>query len=161
MSSHEVRALLDAWRAADRRWEAISRDDPGFPAAAIEVVRAWLAYHRATDGIKPGEIALITDEERVYVAVTPEVESALGYPPAAVLGKRVDDLAAPEVAESTAERWDSFVLEGRQDGFFPMLRSDGSVVTMGYQARAHYPIAGFHLSRLWPATPEALPADRP
>ncbi len=31
-----------------------------------------------------------------------------------------------------------------------MVTKAGLDIELNYQARAHYPIAGFHLSRLWP-----------
>lgn len=145
-----VSALLTEWRAADRRWESTSQDDPDYREAGIDVLQAWLAYHTATDEQQPGGFALVTDDDRVYVAASPGVEATLGYTAQAMLGRRIEDFAAPGLGSTTADRWTTFALAGRQDGSFDMLRADGSVVRMRYQARAHYPIANFHLSRLWP-----------
>ena len=145
-----VAQLLGAWRAAERRWEAMSPDDPALPEAAVEVLRSWLGYHAATDTLTPGEFALVTDDDRRYVAVSDGVTAALGYEPDALLGKRIEDLAAPSLVAGTAERWATFITDGRQDGEFDMVRADGREIRVGYQARAHFPIAGYHLSRLWP-----------
>jgi PAS domain-containing protein len=145
-----VAHLLGSWRAAERRWEAMSPDDPALPEAAVEVLRSWLGYHAATDTLKPGEFALVTDDDRRYVAVSDGVTAALGYEPDALHGKRIEDLAAPSLVAGTSERWAAFIRDGRQDGEFDMLRADGRVLRVGYQARAHFPIAGYHLSRLWP-----------
>ena len=146
-----VSARLEAWRVADRRWEMTPPSAPGYRAACIEVLRCWLAYHAAADVGEPGEFALVTDEERTYVAVSESVEATLGYAPASIIGLRIEDLAAPTVSGATAERWTEFVLAGRQDGTFELIAKDGSTLAVRYQARAHFPIAGFHLSRLWPA----------
>lgn len=154
MGTSEVHVLLATWREADRRWEATARDDPGFRGVCVDVVRAWVAYHAAVDDQPPGEIALVADDERVYVAVSRSVQDTLGYAPESVLGRRIEDLAAPAAVPTTRDQWAGFVKDGRQDGAFDMLRSDGTVLRMRYQARAHYPIANFHLSRLWPE-PEA------
>jgi PAS domain S-box-containing protein len=145
-----VAALLGAWRAAERQWEAMSPDDPALPEAAVEVLRSWLGYHAATDTLKAGEFALVTDDDRRYVAVSDGVTAALGYEPDALHGKRIEDLAAPSLVEGTSERWAAFMRDGRQDGEFDLIRADGRVIRVGYQARAHFPIAGYHLSRLWP-----------
>ena len=149
-----VSRLLTEWRAADRRWESTAQDDPDYREAGINVLRAWLAYHTAMDEQQPGGFALVTDDDRVYVAASAGVEATLGYPAQAILGRRIEDFAAPAIVASTAARWSTFATAGRQDGSFDMLHADGSVVRMCYQARAHYPIANFHLSRLWP-DPEA------
>ena len=150
MLKSDIGALLAAWRAADRRWEATPRTDPSYPVVCVDVLRAWLDYHEAVDPHEPGEIALVTDDDRVYVAVSRGVEATLGYSAESLLGRRVEDLAPPQVAAATPQRWAAFVEEGRQDGTFDLVRSDGSIVTTRYQARAHYPIANYHLSRLWP-----------
>lgn len=39
---------------------------------------------------------------------------------------------------------------GRQDGTYDLEAKDGPMVTLRYQARAHHPVPGFHVSRLWP-----------
>ncbi len=145
-----ISRLLAEWRAADRRWESTAQDDPDYREAGINVLRAWLAYHAATDEQQPGEFALVTDDDRVYVAASAGVEATLGYTAQAMLGRRIEDFAAPEVVSTTVDRWTTFAIAGRQDGSFDMLHGNGSVVRMRYQARAHYPIANFHLSRLWP-----------
>ena len=150
MSTPDVRVLLAAWRDADRRWESTPRGDPSYVSVCVDVLQAWLAYHEAVDDHEAGEIALVTDDERSYVAVSRSVETTLGYSAESLLGRRVEDLAPPDVAATTPQRWASFVEEGRQDGTFDILRRDGSIATMRYQARAHYPIANYHLSRLWP-----------
>lgn len=144
-----IAELLAAWRAADRRWEATTRDDPAFRDVAIEVIRAWLAYHAAIDEQHPGEFALVTDDDRSFVAASAGVETALGYAPASVLGRRIEDLAGTDAVADTVDLWAAFIIEGRQDGRFDLLHRDGSVVRVEYQARAHYPIANFHLSRMW------------
>lgn len=149
-----VSRLLTEWRAADRRWESTAQDDPDYREAGINVLRAWLGYHTATDEQQPGGFALVTDDDRVYVAASAGVETTLGYTAQEMLGRRIEEFAAPELVTATGDRWSTFLTEGRQDGSFDMLHADGSVVRMRYQARAHYPIANFHLSRLWP-DPEA------
>lgn len=147
--SGPLAALLAAWRAADRRWESTPRDDPAFRDVSVEVIGAWLAYHAAIDRPHAGEFALVADDDRRFVATSAGIEATLGYAPASVLGRRIEDLAATDAAD-TVDRWSAFIVEGRQDGTFHLRHRDGSVVKLEYQARAHFPIANFHLSRLWP-----------
>jgi PAS domain S-box-containing protein len=124
-------------------------DDARYRQAAIDVISAWLRYHELTDR-EPGSFVLVADEDRTYVAVGGGVKAALGYDPSDVLGRRVEDLAAPELAPLTAAAWQQFIDEGRQDGEYRLLARDGREVALRFQARAHHPIPGFHTSRLWP-----------
>jgi PAS domain-containing protein len=140
--------LLNEWRRAERLWETTPPDDPGYRDAAVAVIEAWLGYHGATEQAAAGSFALIADETQRYVAASEGVRAALDYEPAEVLGLRIEDIAAPELVAATAEQWQEFLAVGRQDGLFRLRRRDGQVVNVRFQARAHFPIAGFHLSRL-------------
>lgn len=143
--------LLQAWRAADRRWEATPKDDPEFRGVAVDVIRAWLAYHATIDRPHAGEFALVADDDRLFVAASAGVEVTLGHAPDSVLGLRIEDLAGTGGTADTTDLWAAFIVDGRQDGTFALRHRDGSLVQLEYQARAHFPIANFHLSRLWPA----------
>lgn len=148
MPTSAVAELLASWRAAERAWEAMSPEAPGFREVSIAVLRAWLAYQVATEPAEPGSFALVADDDHRYVAISAGVTAVLGYEPAELLGRLIDDIAAPDLAAATPDRWRAFLAEGRQDGEFRLIAKDGSVVPVRFQARAHYPIPGFHLSRL-------------
>lgn len=151
MARPTIHEALSAWRAAERRWEATKSDDPDYRAASIAVIAGWLTYHALTEQSEPGSFVLVADEEHRYVAVSDGVKDVLGYEPADLLGRRIEDIAPPDLAARTPAQWQRFLADGRQDGEFRLLTSDGSEVALRYQARAHYPIAGFHLSRLRPS----------
>jgi PAS domain S-box-containing protein len=119
-------------------------------AAALKVVEAYAAYQTAALPAESGEFILIADDDQRYVAATAGVTKVLGYSPDELLGRRVGDLAAPELRDTTPDLWADFVIAGRQDGRFRLCAKDGELVALGYQARAHSPVAGFHVSRLWP-----------
>lgn len=159
MATRDVPKLLAEWRAADRRWEATAQDDPTFREACIDVIRTWLAYHSAIDDQQPGEFALVTDDHRLYVAASDGVRATLGHTPASILGRRIEDLAGLDVAAGIGDLWAAFLADGRQDGTLALIHRDGSDVRLQYQARAHFPIAHFHLSRLWPAGPDEPVGD--
>ena len=150
MSATEISDALGAWRASERHWELIKADDPGYRGAAISVISAWLRYQELTDP-EPGVFVLVADDGHSYVAVGGGVKAALDYDPADLLGRRVEDIAAPELAASVHGAWQRFLEMGRQDGEFRLLSRDGRSVALRFQARAHHPIPGFHTSRLWPA----------
>ncbi len=149
MPTRNIAEALDAWRAAERRWELIPSGDTESRGAAIEVIAAWLRYQELT-GLEHDSFVLVADGGHAFVAVGGGIKAALDYEPADLLGRRIEDIAAPDLAPGTASTFDQFLNDGRQDGEYRLLARDGHEVTMRYQARAHYPIAGFHTSRLWP-----------
>ena len=148
IATASITELLAAWRAAERRWERPA--SPGqVHVAALEVVRAWLAYQDAALGSVATEFMLVADDDGAYVAATSGVEACLGYHPESLVGMHIADLAAAELLETTPPQWAAFLADGRQDGRFRMRAIDGRIVSLRYQARAHHPVPGYHMSRLW------------
>jgi len=149
---------LAEWRAAERRWE---RHMPATDvhAAALDVVRAFVAYQDAAVLADSGEFMLIADETQTYVGVTRGVTAVLGYQPEELIGQRISDLAAPDIRAATPAQWQAFLEDGRQEGRFRLMTARGDPVSLLYQARAHHPVPGFHMSRLWPD--EATTHDPP
>jgi PAS domain S-box-containing protein len=119
-------------------------------AAALGVVRAFVAYQDAALPADSGEFMLIADDTQTYVGVTRGVTEVLGYQPEDLIGQRISDLAAHDIREATPAQWQAFLADGRQDGRFRLLAATGQPVSLLYQARAHHPVPGFHMSRLWP-----------
>ena len=150
--------LLAAWRATERRWERQAPADE-VHVAALEVVAAFVAYQDAALRPQTGEFMLIVDEDQTYVGATRGVTTVLGYEPEELIGRRIGDLATPDELEATPGQWRAFVGEGRQEGRFRLQTGAGATVMLRYQARAHHPVPGFHLSRLWP--PEATDSWEP
>jgi PAS domain S-box-containing protein len=141
--------LLAAWRAAERRWERPAPADE-VHAAALEVIAAWVAYQDAALAPEAREFMLVADDNQTYVGATRGVTAILGYSPDELIGRRVGDIAAPQLQAETPAQWAAFLAEGRQDGHFGLRSKDGQVVSLRYQARVHHPVPGFHMSRLWP-----------
>lgn len=141
--------LLNAWRAAERRWERLGAGDD-VRSAAFGVLAAWLAYQDAALPPEPGEFILVAGDDQVYVAATSGVRAVLGYEPDEVVGRTISELAAPELQASTADEWAAFLAAGRLDGRFRLMTKRGTPLALRFQARAHHPVPGFHISRLWP-----------
>lgn len=156
--SKNVADLLQAWRVAERRWER-----PGSPdeirAAALDVVKAWADYQNATLPADGDEIMLVADDDGTYVAATEGVRSLLGYEPASLIGRHVADLTAPSTTDQTPIQWARFLADGRQEGTYLLRHAMGGLVEVRYQARAHHPVPGFHVSRLWPSDPHPRQDD--
>ncbi len=149
MSAPGLQDALGTWRQAERRWESIDSDDPDYRAAALEVVSAWLSYHEASESER-GTFVLIVDEEALYVGVSRGVTDILGYAPEELVGRKIESVVAGGAGVDPAQDWQRFLIDGRQEGEYSMLDRDGREVRLRYQARAHHPIPGYHLSRLRP-----------
>jgi len=147
-----VAELLRAWREAERRWEL-----PGSPeqvrAAALDVVTAWANYQNASLPDDTDEFMLVADDDGIYIAATNGVRRVLGYQPGGLVGQRIADITAPAILDQTPAQWERFLIEGRQEGTYLLRDARGGVVEVRYQARAHHPVPGFHVSRLWPWDP--------
>jgi PAS domain S-box-containing protein len=147
VAASPVSEALTAWREAERHWEATDIADAEFRANGIAVVSAWLRYHDLL-GEEPGSFVMVADDDHRYVAVSEGVVAVLGYEARELLGRRIEDIAAADLVDGTPDAWERFLSVGRQDGEFRLIARDGREVAMTFQARAHYPIAGFHMSRL-------------
>ena len=150
MSAPGLQDALAAWRHAERRWESIDPEDPGYRAAALEVVSAWLSYHEASE-TERGTFVLIVDEEQRYIGVSRGVTNILGYKPEELVGRKIESVVAGGAGVDPAQDWLRFLTDGRQEGEYSMVGRDGRPVRLRYQARAHHPVPGYHLSRLSPA----------
>jgi PAS domain S-box-containing protein len=153
MGGSSIPELLGAWRAAERRWERRAPADE-VRAAALDVIRAYVAYQDAALPADSPEFMLIADEHQTYVGVTRVATRILGYSVDELLGRSIADLAAPADREATPDQWLEFLRSGRQEGTFSLLARDGQPVRLHYVARAHHPVPGFHMSRLWPVAPD-------
>lgn len=104
---------------------------------------------------------LVADDEGVYAAATRGVTRILGYEPAELIGRRIREVAAPDLRDLTPREWDAFLASGRQEGIYRLVAKDGSVVSLRFQARAHHPVPGYHVSRLWRDDGEESPVEAP
>lgn len=152
--------LLSAWRAAGR---ALERAEPG-PAselARLDVVHAWIAYQDAAMPRGTSEFLLVADEDRRFIGATSAIRDVLGHRPAEIVGRRIDDLAAPDLVADVARQWTEFLADGSVKGEFALRSADDRIVALRYHSQANHPIPGFHMSRLWPADAIAQPTARP
>ena len=96
---------------------------------------------------------LAADDDGTYVAATNGVRRVSAMSQAALIGQRIADITAPGILDQAPAHWERFLAEGRQDGTYLLRDALGGVVEVRYQARAHHPVPGFHVSRLWPSHP--------
>ena len=76
MPTPGIRAALNAWRAAERRWRATSAVETAYSATCLEVIEAWLSYQELVND--QDSFILVVDGQRRYVAVSDGVRVALG-----------------------------------------------------------------------------------
>jgi PAS domain S-box-containing protein len=153
---HKTLGLLQEWRDAERRWEALGRGDPAAAEAARDVAVRWLAYQEATTR-DPEEFILVADNLGRYVAASTNAIHFLGYSIDELTTRSVADLTPRQHLEDEQRLWDAFLRDGRQEGTYRLHRRDGSLLDVTYEARAHYPIPGHYVSRLRPAGDRAAP----
>ncbi|MEA2611753.1 MAG: hypothetical protein QOG32_1479, partial [Chloroflexota bacterium] len=76
-----------------------------------------------------------------------------------LIGRRIEDVAAADLAPATSSAWEQVLVDGRQEGEYRIRGADGAQYGIQFQARAHHPIPGYHLSRTWRAAAPTVPAE--
>ena len=93
--------------------------------------------------MSPGEAAdqfpatpyvVLANPQRIWLEVSDGVCKLLGYT-RELIGKQIDDLAAPEWKPQTAELFEEFVAARAMDGEFALGHKLGQSVTFEYKAR--------------------------
>lgn len=59
-----VTESLEHWRSTQRRLDDLAIDDPAYPAAIVDCLRAWIDYQRAAGLVGAKDVVLIADGER-------------------------------------------------------------------------------------------------
>ena len=75
-------------------------------------------------------------------------EAAKGLLGTSLVGHYWQEFVTPGSSEQVSAML-AILADGRQDGRFRLKAKDGQPVSLSYQARAHHPVPGFHMSRLW------------
>ena len=77
---------------------------------------------------------LVTDDSGRYIGATESACQLTGYQLNALLTKSVSDLTAPREASVHDRLWSAFSRTGEQSGSYDLIRQDGSVIHVTYQA---------------------------
>jgi len=75
---------------------------------------------------------MFVDRERRYIHVTDAATELLGYRRGELIGRTIDDIAAPDM--DVEGRFEEYVRDGSQSGMFRLRRSDGELITIAYYA---------------------------
>lgn len=144
----DVAGLLAAWRGAQRHFEALDDTDEACREAAVAVARAWLDYHLAMGSVGQGEAVLFADDDRRYVAVSPNAEEILGVDPATLLTLTVDDVSPPDAVGTLDQVWGRFMADGEMAGGYEWHTGRDGPIRVDFRARANWPVRHVHLSQL-------------
>jgi formate hydrogenlyase transcriptional activator len=85
----------------------------------------------------PASPILIADDERTYREASVGAGKLLGLPREKIIGRSLDDFAAPGLAPVIPERWEAFLKDGEQSGTLDLLEPDGSEREVEYTAKTN------------------------
>ena len=77
----------------------------------------------------------LANPQRRWLEVSDGVCKLLGYPRAELIGRQIDDLAAPEWKPQTPKMFEEFMAVRSMDGEFALIHKQGHRVTFTYKAR--------------------------
>ncbi len=110
---------------------------------------------------QPSASIVITDDDRRYRDASSGASRLLGLPREKIIGKSLDDFAAPAVKPIIPERWQAFLKEGEQAGSLQLLNSDGAPREVEYIAKSNVLPARNLLvlrDKTNPAEPDGVPS---
>jgi PAS domain S-box-containing protein len=128
--------------------------------AFVDAIRSQTAGRTVPLRVINGYIArspfavLLADDAGCYVAANDAACELTGFSREELLQRSVADLTAPRDAAVTERLWNSFVRADHQRGAYAILRKDGVVVPVLYDAYADV-AAGVHVSFLRPVESDA------
>lgn len=120
----------------------MSRDDsmpPDVLGQSADDDALWAIFSSSRNAM------LLADDERQYVNANNAALVLLGYDLATLRTMRIDDIAMPEALPFMDDVWKDFLSRGGSIGNFTLLRSDGTPVTVEFNATANV-VPGLHLS---------------
>lgn len=80
---------------------------------------------------------MIADNDRNYHEASVGAGKLLGLPREKIIGRSLDDFAAPAIKPVLPERWQTLLKEGEQSGVLEILRADGTPREVEYTAKAN------------------------
>ena len=104
---------------------------------------SWLAEHGPVElerlfraiVFHPSTPLLLTDSERRSQEASTGASRLLGLPREKIVGRPLEDFAAPDSDPVISERWSSFLKEGEQDGTLALVGTGGTPLEVEYSAK--------------------------
>ena len=96
----------------------------------LELLFRAIVFHPTTP-------ILLADDERRYRDASVGASKLLGLPREKIIGRSLDDFAAPEIKPEISERWQAFLKNGEQQGTLQLVGPDGDRKEVGYTAKGN------------------------
>ena len=96
----------------------------------LELLFRAIVFHPSTP-------ILLADDERRYRDASVGASKLLGVPREKIIGRSLDDFAAPEIKPEISERWRAFLKNGEQQGTLRLMGPDGDAKEVGYTAKGN------------------------
>ncbi len=103
------------------------------PRALLNHLDALVRYKHHVHPELEGDRVVFVDQDRRYVEATPKACELIGYEPTELIGKRIDDVSAPD-SESVQKQFQRYVKEKEQEGVFVLKHKNGRTVPIRYRA---------------------------
>ena len=127
-----VRARLDEIAVVSAKEESGPLQDA---LRNLEILERECHREKPPDQFPATPYVVLANPQRVWLEVSDGVCKLLGYAREELIGKQIDDLAAPEWKPQTAELFEEFVAARAMDGEFALVHKLGHRVTFEYKAR--------------------------
>jgi formate hydrogenlyase transcriptional activator len=96
----------------------------------LELLFRAIVFHPSTP-------ILLADDERRYRDASVGASKLLGLPREKIIGRSLDDFAAPDIKPEISERWQAFLENGEQQGTLRLVGPDGDPKEVGYTAKGN------------------------
>lgn len=96
----------------------------------LELLFRAIVFHPSTP-------ILLADDERRYRDASVGASKLLGVPREKIIGRSLDDFAAPDIKPEISERWRAFLKNGEQQGTLRLMGPDGDPKEVAYTAKGN------------------------
>src|SRR5579864_5836336 len=135
------RRVVSRFRRLDRR----AKEDFVGTGASQSPANRWLVENGPKElellfraiVYQPAAPILIADNDRNYRDASAGAGKLLGLPRDKIIGRRMDDFAAPSFKPQISQLWRAFLEQGEQEGSLQLVGPDGNLRDVEYTAKGN------------------------